>query len=1200
MSIKAKLNTLNMNLKYLFLPLCLALTIQFSNSQTIIRVDRSSTAGNPDGSTWALAYPGLTQALTLAHNTVGPVQIWVANGTYYPTNTTNRNIAFTISRANLTVAGGFAGTETSFSQRNPILNPTTLSGNIGSTSTNTDNSFKVVWVNNAAVNTSTHLMGLQISDGYTTTFGGGVFVSAGEISMTDCIFYNNRAQLGGGAYFVGPALAVMDQNIVSRCIFRDNYASLYGGGVSLVGASVKFNSCLFYNNEGVQGGGGLHVGSSITDIFNCTFTKNTTSTLTGIQYMRGSAIFFDGTLSNNAIHKITNSIIVGNTPFNNLQIARPTNWGTYNNNLFEGTGFGTNVLTFNPALPLFADEANNNYTINKFCSQAFNQGITIAGLPNLDLDGNQRISNGKIDLGAYEYNFNEISSITSGITCTGFNTGVITIPFAGSGSVYYLDQTPLNGWGSISTTRQFPNLAPGKYYTGIRQSGCTNITLLDSATILNIPVLSFSGIVTQISCNGASNAEVRVTSILGGFGASPKGVRVNASSNFFVPNTFTGIGVGVTTVTVSQLTCARNYFYNITQPSALSTGLSGWTDVACNGQNNGKVIFIPSGGAAPYSYSVSGISANASTIAGGYLEIGGLTPGTKRLNMRDANGCTVNSGNFEITQPSPLLSSVLSKKNISCNNLTDGMLVMTATGGSNSDYIFTVINNPAIARNLNSLLGMSAGIYSVRVADFNNCGHTLTGITITMPSALVASRLVTHNLCSGLNQAAITMSGTGGTAPYLYNMDGGTYQSSRAFTGLFQGSYILRVKDANNCEAVTSANLVDPLAFGISELGIAPTCNENTDGKLLVTLTGGTGIKSTTINGAWFSGNFTATGLSGGQQYQLRIQDQNGCLDFYNTQVPEKAAITLTGLVSKATCTIANDWSVTLNALGGNGGFNYKFDFGNYSTANSISNLSPSTILGFAQDNKGCVATVTSVVSQSSNPLTASLASKSDILCFGANTGSISLNVSGGIIPYIYSVNNGAYGNVSSLSNLNAGTKQVLVKDQSNCIVTVSGISLTEPATGISATTSIESGNAIRVTASGGTGSLSYSINNGAAQSTNLFSNLTTSGIYTIRVTDANGCVSTVQQNLIVTSLLSDSESVSDLVEIYPNPSLGQFYFKSKSNGILNIYDANGSLISEVAIKQPTQTITLEKSGIYLLRFVTANSIYSTKLAINR
>lgn len=1123
----------------------------------------------------------------------GNVQIWVAAGVYYPTTTTNRSISFQISRANLTVSGGFAGTETNFSQRNFVTNEVVLTGNIGSNATHVDNSLNVVSVTNA--NNTTHLMGLIIADGNNTLSGGGMIVSSGFLNISDCKFRYNNSSVHGGGLLLGGLQGASNQNVITRCEFIGNYASQYGGGVMIsVGRSGKFTNCLFSRNSGIEAGGAIMVGNANADISNCTFSKNHSSTLTGIQYYRGSAICFLGTNSNNAVHNLKNSIIVENTPFNNIQVARPNNYGSYSNNLFEGVGYGANVLTFNPSLNLFADAESDDYRIDKFCSQAYNAGTTVDGTNNLDLENKPRIAYGKADLGAYEYAFIGNTTIEGIITCAGLSTGAVRLPNAGLFTAYYLDPNPSNGWDDQNSIPFYNGLEAGKYYTAVLQDGCPNITPLDSVTIADAPVLSFTGSVKQVNCNAAANAQIQVLSIVGGFGTATRAVRINFGGAFSAPRTFSGINVGVVTVTLSQLTCSKNYLYTITQPSALNAGVFGWSDVQCNGQNNGTVNFSPSGGVKPYSFSILGVGVSPYTVVGGDLEIGNLNAGTKQLTMRDANGCTVNSMNFTINQPPAIVANVIDKKNVSCFGSPTGFIVASATGGNQNSYIYS-ISNPSndVLVTSNTISGLSNGVYNLIVSDLYYCKTTILGITITAPSALNLILSSTNNLCSGLNQGSITLSGSGGVSPYQYRWDEGAYQASNIFSGLFQGFYTMSIKDAFDCTTTVTSSLIDPLPFNVISQEIAPTCNGDSDGKILATITGGTGIKSVTINGNTFGEIFSIVGLAP-STYQMRIKDQNQCEDFYNATIQQKENIVLLSSLSNIKCFNGSDGIILLSATGGNGNYQYKINNGALSSNSSFGNLSAGSYNGYVEDEKGCNTTILSLLTQPQEPLSAALVSKTDIKCFGDASGLIVLTATGGSGNYQYSIDQNAYSNTNTFSGLNAGLKAINVKDQNECTITLPSVNLVEP-TKIIASTTIENVNSIRITASGGTGSLLYAMNEGAYQEQNLFSNLI-SGNYTFKIADDNQCVTTVQQNLLITSL--SNEKQTNLVSIFPNPSSGEVNIKSSKPAIIEIYNTGGELINSFVADSNLKKIVLQTKGLYIFKFITESETAFHKLVV--
>ncbi len=260
------------------------------------------------------------------------------------------------------------------------------------------------------------LSGFTITNGHTMTSGdygydqsgGGVNVYEGTGTVTDCIIAGNYAYNGAGSYY----------GTFNNCLFKSNSASGYGGASYYS----TLNNCTLTDNTAVSGGGGSRDGTLsnciITDnsapygggcyrgsLYSCTVVNNSAE---GYSYGGG---VYDSTLNNCTIVSntakygggcyngtIRNSIIYFNsavTDGNNWKDSSPDVDWTCTTPKPVGTGNITNN-------PQFVDAPNNNYHLEytSLCIDKGNNELWM--LTSTDLDGNPRIQNDTVDMGAYE------------------------------------------------------------------------------------------------------------------------------------------------------------------------------------------------------------------------------------------------------------------------------------------------------------------------------------------------------------------------------------------------------------------------------------------------------------------------------------------------------------------------------------------------------------------------------------------------------------------------------------------------------------------------------------------------------------------------------------------------------------------------------------------------------------------------------
>lgn len=227
--------------------------------------------GSGNGTSWENASGDLQ--LILSKATFGST-IWVAKGTYLPTNCTicqdeERSISFVIPDG-VKLLGGFKGNETREKQRDWQNHPTTLSGNIGRQG-NADNSYTVVTTKN--VSNKTVIDGFIIAEG-----NANGSATPGDPSRS-----------GGGWYNDGSGFGNNSSPFIMNCVFLENYA-LEGAGFFNNGqggtATPTLTSCIFTLNQSIFGGGGIfnHTRNSLGQptIDNCQFVDNTAAFGAGI------------------------------------------------------------------------------------------------------------------------------------------------------------------------------------------------------------------------------------------------------------------------------------------------------------------------------------------------------------------------------------------------------------------------------------------------------------------------------------------------------------------------------------------------------------------------------------------------------------------------------------------------------------------------------------------------------------------------------------------------------------------------------------------------------------------------------------------------------------------------------------------------------------------------------------------------------
>jgi len=664
----------------------------------------------------------------------------------------------------------------------------------------------------------------------------------------------------------------------------------------------------------------------------------------------------------------------------------------------------------------------------------------------------------------------------SNVSCSGGTDGSATASASGGTPGY----TFL--WSNGANTATTSALAAGTYTVTVTDNnGCTdtNTVAITEPTAIVATISSSS----NVSCNGLADGGATATAT----GGTP--AYTYSWSNGATLAVVSGLAAGTYSVTITDTNgCTDSTSVVISEPAPLTVAVAVDSNASCNGQLDGGVTASAIGGTSAYTYAWSNTATTASVTS--------IAAGTYTVTVTDANGCTA-TDSATITEPSAVVAAIVVDSNASCNGFANGGATASASGGAGT-YTYTWSNAATTA----SITGIAAGTYTVTITDANGCTGTNTA-TITEPAALVATAIAGDISCNGLTDGTATASATGGTAAYSYLWsNSGT---TAVQTALAAGTYTVTITDTNGCTDIDSAIVSEPATLSIA-VGTTTnvSCNGSSTGSATTITTGGT--LSYTYSWSNSATTDSITGVAAGT-YSVTVTDASGCSANTSLTVTEPTALVATAVVdSNVTCNGASNGGATSSATGGTSPYSYSWS--NSATTASISGVTAGTYTIIITDANGCTATSSSTITEPT-ALVVTLVTQTNSLCNGDNTGSATSLATGGTAPYTYLWSNSA--TTAAITGIAAGSYTVTATDANGCTDSISVV-ITEPtALTLSSAFSNVSCNgvldgSIDLTVSGGTTPYGYLWSNTAT--TEDLSSIA-AGIYTVIVTDANGCLAT-------------------------------------------------------------------------------------------
>jgi gliding motility-associated-like protein len=817
------------------------------------------------------------------------------------------------------------------------------------------------------------------------------------------------------------------------------------------------------------------------------------------------------TCSSNAIVTAT---AVGGTPAYSYQLTGTTALGAPYTVAYQSSGTFTNVPPGTYTVTVRDANGCTDPTDSTFT-------ITAPASPTLTLNATS------------DFCYDGTNAATLIVTAA---NGIAPYEFSINGGAFVTSNTPIN-------QHTFNGLTPGTYTIAVRDAyGCTNSAIFSQT--INAQLTINAALTKGFDCTASPNATISVTTA-GGYPGYTYQVNINGSGYTAILPAPVGNPFVYSIPTANpgtyqfQVTDTRGCIAQsgvITIPAlTLPTATHVATNVTCNGLSNGSVTITPSSGTAPYVISFNGSPFTATTT------YSGLAAGTYNYIVRDAKQCTFN-GSVTITQPTAISVSAALTTPYTCT--TSGVITVTASGGTG---VLSYSINGVTFQAGNTFTVTSAGTYTITVRDINGCTATTTVVVtpLTPPTDITFS--ATAVTCTSSNTSNVTLTVTGGTAPLTYQIIApvaGTPQASNVFNNLAPGTYTFQVTDSRNCTYQESYTINPLPALTVSAVvNNNIQCVGSATGSIRFTVSGFSPTYNYTITPNGFPGDsgtnvgtasVTVNNLPAGT-YTINIVNPTTACTASTTVTISAPSTPLAATLTTSPVTCSANGSVTVNASGGWGGYTYAISpVAGTQSGNTFTNVPAGSYNITIVDANGCSITRPFTLTTPLQP-TLTLSATSDFCYDTTNGATLVVTAAGGVAPYEFSINGGAYVpsntpvNGHTFPNLSPGSYTISVRDAYGCTNAVPFSQTINPQLTLTTVLTKDfdctaSPNAVITgNISGGYPGYTYQVNyNGGGfgapipvAGSTITHTVTTAnpGTYEIRVTDTRGCV--VQSGVI-------------------------------------------------------------------------------------
>ena len=741
------------------------------------------------------------------------------------------------------------------------------------------------------------------------------------------------------------------------------------------------------------------------------------------------------------------------------------------------------------------------------------------------------------------------------VSCIGGNNGSTNaIPDGGTGTGYTYD------WNTGATSSGLNDIGPGTYSVTVTDdNGCTGTA---TTTILT-PQVSIN-LVNNVSCFNNADGAAAITI------ENPNSTYTYNWDNGETTATASMLGAGTHMVTVTDaLACSSVQSISITEPTAFVFEDSIVAGPSCYGATDGFISYNVSGGSMPYSYLWSTGATTPGTLTG----LAGNS--TYCVTITDAFQCEVFEFCTTLEEPEELSVDLIASVDASCSDNCNGSLAVSSGGDV---YTYNWSNGDSNVGTTSAVNGLCNGDYTLTVSDGMCTGTEV--FSIGSPDPILPVFTITNSSCNGGSDGSVDLDVTGGTAPYSFDFSNGT-------NDLPAGEYTVTITDDNGCTSIETFAVGEPdqitLALDIQN----PTCFGNQDGSIEASASGGAGPYMYEFPDG-------QNGLGAGT-YSVIVTDANDCQVEQDFTITDPDSLTAITEVQHVLCFGGASGAVTITPVGGTEPYEIVYNNG------GPEGLGAGTYMATIIDINNCIKVVEYEIEEPEE-ITIGIADYNLISCFGGNDGSVTLDISGGVMPYQIQ---------GDLDNLPAGNHTVTVTDSNGCEVEIV-FEMEEPEelelnTSSTDATGSDADGTATVNVSGGISPYSFEWNTDPVQTTETATGLT-AGEYQVVVTDANGCTEVAT---VIVGMTNSLEEINESLRfvLFPNPTNSKVMLEfgpGFSEVVeVNIYDALGRKV----FRQTTALVLNDRmelnlshlnQGVYWVQLRNEKGQYVKRLSIFR